>query len=91
MKLLVAVKRCVDYNARIRVKADKTGIDLSGIKFSMNPFCEIALEVGPYCALQSPSPPPGKRSLAACQAVAQLPRSAIETLSLGLFIRRRSG
>mmetsp|Transcript_37831 Transcript_37831/g.106876 ORF Transcript_37831/g.106876 Transcript_37831/m.106876 type:complete len:203 (-) Transcript_37831:38-646(-) len=44
MKLLVAVKRCVDYNARIRVKADKTGIDLSGIKFSMNPFCEIALE-----------------------------------------------
>lgn len=44
MKLLVAIKRCVDYNARIRVKSDKTGIDLAGVKFSMNPFCEIAME-----------------------------------------------
>mmetsp|Transcript_42697 Transcript_42697/g.109292 ORF Transcript_42697/g.109292 Transcript_42697/m.109292 type:complete len:227 (-) Transcript_42697:296-976(-) len=44
MKVLVAIKRCVDYNARIRIKPDKTGIDLSGVKFSMNPFCEIAVE-----------------------------------------------
>uniref|UniRef100_A0A061RWR5 Electron transfer flavoprotein subunit beta n=1 Tax=Tetraselmis sp. GSL018 TaxID=582737 RepID=A0A061RWR5_9CHLO len=44
MKLLVAIKRCVDYNARIRVKSDQKGIDLNGVKFSMNPFCEIAVE-----------------------------------------------
>lgn len=43
-RVLVAVKRVVDYNARIRVKADKTGVDLSNVKMSMNPFCEIALE-----------------------------------------------
>jgi len=49
MKVLVAIKRCVDYNARIRIKPDKTGIDLSGVKFSMNPFCEIAVEVRATC------------------------------------------
>lgn len=38
------MKRVVDYNARIRVKADKTGVDLANVKTSMNPFCEIALE-----------------------------------------------
>lgn len=72
MKLLVAVKRVVDYNARIRVKADQvicfvavtppdivpegysrnlkhctlqTGVELANVKTSMNPFCEIAVEV----------------------------------------------
>ena len=74
MKLLVAVKRVVDYNARIRVKADQvnctfrstfglfgmlfrasnftsihcllqTGVELANVKMSMNPFCEIAIEV----------------------------------------------
>jgi len=44
MKLLVAVKRVVDYNARIRVKADRTGVELANVKMSMNPFCEIAVE-----------------------------------------------
>lgn len=44
MRILVAVKRVVDYNARIRVKADKTGVELSNVKMSMNPFCEIAVE-----------------------------------------------
>ncbi|KAL3148310.1 hypothetical protein ABBQ38_013774 [Trebouxia sp. C0009 RCD-2024] len=44
MKLLVAVKRVVDYNARIRVKADQTGVELANVKMSMNPFCEIAVE-----------------------------------------------
>lgn len=44
MKLLVAVKRVVDYNARIRVKADQTGVELANVKMSMNPFCEIAIE-----------------------------------------------
>lgn len=44
MKVLAAVKRVVDYNTRIRVKSDGTGVDLSGVKFSINPFDEIALE-----------------------------------------------
>jgi electron transfer flavoprotein beta subunit len=44
MKVLVAVKRVVDYNVKIRVKADKSGVDLSNLKFSMNPFDEIAVE-----------------------------------------------
>lgn len=44
MKVLVAVKRVVDYNARIHVKSDGTGIELGAVKFSMNPFDEIALE-----------------------------------------------
>jgi len=44
MKLLVAVKRVVDYNVKIRVKADKTGVELANVKMSMNPFDEIAVE-----------------------------------------------
>src|SRR5436305_6565791 len=44
MKALVAVKRVVDYNVKIRVKADKTGVELANDKMSMNPFDEIAVE-----------------------------------------------
>lgn len=44
MKILVAVKRVVDYNVKVRVKADNTGVDLANVKMSMNPFCEIAVE-----------------------------------------------
>ncbi|PHQ71718.1 MAG: electron transfer flavoprotein subunit beta [Sneathiella sp.] len=44
MKVLVAVKRVVDYNVKIRVKADQTGVDLANVKMSMNPFDEIAIE-----------------------------------------------
>jgi electron transfer flavoprotein beta subunit len=44
MKVLVAVKRVVDYNVKVRVKADNTGIDLANVKMSMNPFDEIAVE-----------------------------------------------
>ncbi len=44
MKVLVAVKRVVDYNVKIRVKADQTGVDLLNVKMSMNPFDEIAIE-----------------------------------------------
>ncbi|WP_428240402.1 electron transfer flavoprotein subunit beta/FixA family protein [Gynuella sp.] len=44
MKVLVAVKRVVDYNVKVRVKPDNSGIDLSNVKMSMNPFCEIAVE-----------------------------------------------
>ncbi|GAA5160941.1 electron transfer flavoprotein subunit beta/FixA family protein [Viridibacterium curvum] len=44
MKVLVAVKRVVDYNVKIRVKADQSGVDLANVKMSMNPFDEIAVE-----------------------------------------------
>ena len=43
MKLLVGVKRVVDYAVKIRVMADKTGVDLNNLKMSLNPFCEIAI------------------------------------------------
>lgn len=44
MKILVPVKRAVDYSVKIRVKADGTGVDLNNVKMSMNPFDEIAVE-----------------------------------------------
>jgi electron transfer flavoprotein beta subunit len=44
MKVLVAVKRVVDYNVKVRVKADGTGVETANVKFSMNPFDEIAVE-----------------------------------------------
>ena len=44
MKVLVAIKRVVDYNVKVRVKADNAGVDLANVKMSMNPFCEIAVE-----------------------------------------------
>ena len=44
MKVLVPVKRVIDYNAKVRVKADGTGVDLANVKMSMNPFDEIAVE-----------------------------------------------
>ena len=44
MKLLVAIKRVVDYNVKVRVKADKSGVELANVKMSMNPFDEIAVE-----------------------------------------------
>ena len=44
MKILVPVKRVVDYNVKVRVKADQTGVDIANVKMSMNPFDEIAVE-----------------------------------------------
>src|ERR1700684_682658 len=44
MKALVAVKRVVDYNVKVRVKADHTGVETANVKMSMNPFDEIAVE-----------------------------------------------
>eukprot|EP00250_Pteridium_aquilinum_P002544 c12765_g1_i1 orf=99-854(+) len=44
MKILVAVKRVIDYAVKIRVKSDKSGVETTNVKMSMNPFCEIALE-----------------------------------------------
>ena len=44
MKILVAVKRVIDANVKVRVKADQTGVETANVKMAMNPFCEIALE-----------------------------------------------
>eukprot|EP00285_Hemiselmis_virescens_P000051 CAMPEP_0173378176 /NCGR_PEP_ID=MMETSP1356-20130122/1375_1 /TAXON_ID=77927 ORGANISM="Hemiselmis virescens, Strain PCC157" /NCGR_SAMPLE_ID=MMETSP1356 /ASSEMBLY_ACC=CAM_ASM_000847 /LENGTH=249 /DNA_ID=CAMNT_0014331159 /DNA_START=227 /DNA_END=976 /DNA_ORIENTATION=- len=44
MRALVAVKRVVDYAVKVRVKADKSAVETAGVKMSMNPFCEIAVE-----------------------------------------------
>src|SRR2546428_5152358 len=46
MKVLVPVKRVVDYNVKVRVKTDGSGVDIANVKMSMNPFDEIALEEG---------------------------------------------
>lgn len=44
MKVLVTVKRVIDYNVKVRVKADNTDVDLKNVKMAVNPFCEIAIE-----------------------------------------------
>ena len=44
MKVLVPVKRVVDYNVKVRVKSDGSGVDVANVKMSMNPFDEIAVE-----------------------------------------------
>ena len=45
MKVLVPIKRVVDYNVKVRAKSDETGVDLANIKMAINPFCEIAVEL----------------------------------------------
>ena len=57
MKILVPVKRVLDYNVKARVKADGSGIDLANVKMSMNPFDEIALEAVSYTHLTLPTTP----------------------------------
>ena len=44
MKVLVSVKRVVDYNVKVRLKSDGSGADIANVKMSMNPFDEIAVE-----------------------------------------------
>ncbi|XPF96049.1 electron transfer flavoprotein subunit beta/FixA family protein [Colwellia sp. RE-S-Sl-9] len=44
MKILVPIKRVIDYNVKVRVKADHSDVDLANVKMSLNPFCEIAVE-----------------------------------------------
>jgi len=44
VRVLVAVKRVIDYNVKVRVKSDGTGVDIANVKMSMNPFDEIAVE-----------------------------------------------
>ena len=44
MRIIVPIKRVVDYNVKIRVKSDQSGVELDNVKMSMNPFDEIAVE-----------------------------------------------
>ena len=46
MRVVVAVKRVIDYNVKIRVKSDETGVETGNVKMAMNPFDEIAVEEG---------------------------------------------
>ncbi len=57
-RILVGIKRVVDYAVKVRVKPDGTGVDTSSVKMSMNPFCEIAVEE----ANQAPREEDGERS-----------------------------
>jgi electron transfer flavoprotein beta subunit len=76
MKILVAVKRVVDFNVRIRVRADGSGVDTAGVKMSMNPFDEIAVEE----ALRLREA--GKASEVVLASIG--PAEAIETIRTGL-------
>ena len=44
MKVLVPIKRVIDYNVKVRVKPDNSDVDLANVKMAVNPFCEIAVE-----------------------------------------------
>jgi electron transfer flavoprotein beta subunit len=76
MKILVPVKRVVDYNVKIRVKADGSGVELANVKMSMNPFDEIAVEE----ALRLKEA--GKASEVVCVSIG--PQQASETIRTGL-------
>src|SRR5208282_5742383 len=76
MKILVTVKRVVDYNVKIRVKTDGSGVDLANVKMSMNPFDEIAVEE----ALRLKEA--GKATEVICVSIG--PAQAAETIRTGL-------
>src|SRR3978361_2069011 len=76
MKILVPVKRGVDYNVKIRVKPDGSGVDLANVKMSMNPFDEIAVEE----ALRQKEA--GKATEVIVVSIG--PAQAVETLRTGL-------
>src|SRR5271165_1495648 len=76
MKILVPVKRVVDYNVKIRVKTDGSGVELANVKMSMNPFDEISVEE----ALRLREA--GKASEVIVVSIG--PRQATETLRTGL-------
>lgn len=73
MKVIVPVKRVVDYNVKVRVKPDNTGVDLSNVKMSVNPFCEIGIEE----AVRMKEAGVGKRLLP-CPSVPPHPKSNCE-------------
>jgi electron transfer flavoprotein beta subunit len=76
MKILVPVKRVVDYNVKIRVKSDGSGVELANVKMSMNPFDEIAVEE----ALRLKEK--GQASEVVCVSIG--PAQAAETIRTGL-------
>src|SRR5438105_6029892 len=76
MKVLVAVKRVVDFNVKIRVKSDGSGVELANVKMSMNPFDEIAVEE----ALRLKER--GQASEVICASIG--PQQAAETIRAGL-------
>ena len=77
MKILVPVKRVVDYNVKIRVKGVGSGVELTNVKMSMNPFDEIAVEE----ALRLEGEGPRRARSFACRSV---PPQATETIRTGL-------
>src|SRR5260370_21430869 len=76
MKILVPVKRVVDYNVKIRVKSDQTGVELANVKMSMNPFDEIAVEEAIRLKEK------GQASEIVCVSIG--PQQAAETIRTGL-------
>ena len=76
MKILVPVKRVVDYNVKIRVRADGSGVELANVKMSMNPFDEIAVEE----ALRLKEA--GKATEVVCVSIG--PQQSAETIRAGL-------
>src|SRR2546429_8698500 len=75
MKILVAVKRVVDFNVKVRVKADNTGVETANVKMSMNPFDEIAVEAAVRLKEAGAAPEIGAVSCGA-QACQETPRTA---------------
>jgi electron transfer flavoprotein beta subunit len=84
MKVLVPVKRVLDYNLKIRVKPDGSGVDLSNLKMSMNPFCEIAVEEA--VRMKEGGGGHAKDSVSEVVAVSIGPEQAQETLRNALAI-----
>jgi electron transfer flavoprotein beta subunit len=84
MKVLVPVKRVLDYNLKIRVKPDGSGVDLSNLKMSMNPFCEIVVEEA--VRMKEGGGGHAKDSVSEVVAVSIGPEQAQETLRNALAI-----
>src|SRR5581483_8482012 len=79
MKILVPVKRVVDYNVKVRVKSDGTGVETSGVKMSMNPFDEIAVEE----AVRLKEKGQGTEIVAVSMGVAQCSETIRTALAMG--------
>ena len=77
MKVLVPVKRVIDYNVKVRVKADGSGVDLANVKMSMNPFDEIAVEAGHSPERSRSRPTRSSRSPSASSRAQETLRTAL--------------
>ena len=66
LRVMVAVKRVVDYAVKPRVASDGRSIDLQNLKMSMNPFCEIATEQGRHTSAHSSSSTASERDMCCC-------------------------